>query len=125
MSYLDALSGAGQGPTAPPSPASPGMGTPPPMPGMLPPPTGKGPIPTGGSASTFDTAAGDAISSLKNLTGFFPELGGQITALIADIKGKAKAKAQNRGPAIGQPGTPGSAQLDGSAVMDSGSVGPM
>jgi hypothetical protein len=122
--YLSAL-GSAPGPTAPPQPASLGMGQPPSLPGIPPPPTGKGPIPTGTSGSTKLTAAGDAIASLKNLTGFVPQLAAQITALIGAIKDATKKDVTNTGPAIGQAGNPGSAQLDGSPMLDSGSPGAM
>lgn len=125
MSYLDALSGGGAGPSAPPSPASLGVGQPPALPGLPPPPTGKGPIPTGGAGGTKLTAAGDAIASLRNLMGFVPEMSAEITALISQIKDATKKDAQASGPAIGQPGVPGSAQIDGSATLDSGSPGAM
>jgi len=124
MSYLQALTGGG--PTAPPQPASLGVGGPPPaLPSMPPPPTGRGAIPTGGAGGTKLTAAGDAIASLKNLIGFCPELGGSINALISQIKDATKKDAQPSGPPIGQPGVPGSAQLDSSELQDSGSPGGM
>jgi hypothetical protein len=92
---------------------------------MPPPPTGRGAIPTGGAGGTKLTAAGDAIASLKNLIGFCPELGGSINALISQIKDATKKDAQPSGPPIGQPGVPGSAQLDSSELQDSGSPGGM
>lgn len=95
------------------------------MPGMPPPPTGKGPIPTGGAGGTKLTAAGDAVAALKNFVGFAPEMGPQINALIEAIKGATKKDAQPSGPPIGAPGVPGSAQLDSSELMDSGSPGGM
>jgi hypothetical protein len=113
------------GPSAPPSPASQGMGAPPSMPGLMPPPSGKGAVPTGGAGGTKLTAAGDAIAALKNLVGFVPELGGSISALMAQIKEATKKDAQPSGPAVGQPGVPGSAQMDSSVTMDSGAPGPM
>ena len=61
----------------------------------------------------------------QEFIGFKPELSPQITALISQIKDATKKDAQASGPAIGQPGTPGSAQMDSSALMDSGSPGPM
>lgn len=126
MSYLAALQGAPAGPAAPPQPASLGMG-PPPTSGMgaPPPPTMKGPIPTGGAGGTRLTAAGDFIASAKNLQGFIPELSPAITAIIAQVKEATKKDVQANGPAIGTPGVPGSAQLDGSQLQDSGSPGPM
>lgn len=124
MNYLAALQGSG--PSAPPQPASLGVGGPPPsLPGMSPPPTGTGPIPTGGAGGTKLTAAGDAIASLKNFIGFAPEMGQQINAMIAALKDATKKDAQPSGPPIGAPGVPGSAQMDGSAVLDSGGPGGM
>lgn len=122
MSYL---SGLQDGPSAPPSPASLGVGTPPSLPGLPPAPTGRGPIPTGGAGGTRLTAAGDFIASARNLMGFIPEMSPELTAIISQVKEKTKKDAQAQGPAIGQPGVPGSAQLDGSAVLDSGSPGAM
>lgn len=124
MSYLAALQGGG--PSAPPQPASLGVGGPPPqMPGIPPPPTGAGPIPTGGAGGTKLTAAGDAIASLKNLIGFIPQMGPQINALIASIKDATKKDAQPSGPPVGAPGAPGSAQMDSSEQLDSGGPGGM
>lgn len=124
MAYLQALQGGG--PTAPPQPASLGVGGPPPsLPGIPPPPTGAGPIPTGGAGGTKSTAAGDAIAAIKNFIGFAPEMGDQLNATIAAIKGAAKKDAKPSGPPIGAPGVPGGAQLDGSELMDSGSPGGM
>jgi hypothetical protein len=123
--YLDALKNAG-GPPMPSQPASPGLGPAPNLQGLPPPPTGKGPMPTGSTnaGATKLTAGGEAISSLRNLIGFVPEMSSQITDLIAQIKAKTQ-KIDNPGPAIGEPGTPGSAQLDGSELLDSGSPGSM
>jgi hypothetical protein len=52
-------------------------------------------------------------------------MGTQINALIASIKDATKKDAQPSGPAIGAPGVPGSAQMDGSQVADSGGPGAM
>ena len=125
--YLAALTGgAGSGPSAPPQANSLGVGGPPPaLPNLPPPPTGKGAMPTGGAGGTKLTAAGEAIAALRNFIGFAPNMSADITAMIAQIKEVAKADAQSSGPAIGTPGTPGSAQMDGSQTMDSGSPGPM
>lgn len=124
MSYLQALQGGA--PSAPPQPASLGTGGPPPaLPGLPPPPSGVGSVPTGGAGGTKLTAAGDAIASLKNFIGFEPAMGAQINALISAIKDATKKDAQPSGPPVGAPGVPGSAQMDGSQLMDSGSAGPM
>jgi hypothetical protein len=123
MSYLAALQGGG--PSAPPAPASLGLGPAPTPPGLPPAPTGKGPIPTGGAGGTRLTAAGDAIAAIRNFIGFAPELSDHLTSTIAMIKDATRKDAQANGPAVGQPGVPGSAQIDSSATLDSGGPGAM
>jgi hypothetical protein len=120
--YVAALGG---GPTAPPQANSLGMGQPPNLPSLPPPPTGKGAMPTGGAGGTRLTAAGEAIAALRNFMGFAPNMSADITSMIAQIKDVTRGDAQANGPAIGQPGTPGSAQMDSSQTLDSGSPGPM
>jgi hypothetical protein len=109
-----------------PNPASIGVGTPPNMPGAPPPPTGKGAIPTGAPGKTKIAAGGEAISGLRNLQGFVPEMLNQINEWINQIKQATVPKqGDDPGPAAGQPGVPGTLQLDGSQLMDSGSPGSM
>ena len=122
MSYLGGVDAAMK---SPPNPASPGLGA---IPGkqLAPPPTGVGAMPTGSPTRTKTTVGGEAIASLRDLQGYCPELYNQINEFISQIKSATKPQAnQNPGPPLGEPGTPGAAQLDASPEFDSGSAGPI
>lgn len=129
--YLDALKAAQQGSGGPPlgggmapNPASLGVGSPPSMPGLPPPPTGVGAMPTGSPTTTKMTAGADAVSALRALQGFTPELFNDINDFIGRIKGATAQKPQQKpGPSLGEPGIPGAAQLDASPTKESGSPG--
>jgi hypothetical protein len=117
MSFTAALGGMA------PNPASVGMGEPPEIKGLPPPPTGKGPIATGGDAKTKEGAGGAAIAALRDLIGYSPELKVDIQPLIAKIKAATVPKRGSGGPPNGQPGIPGTAQMESSPLMDSGGSG--
>jgi hypothetical protein len=125
--YLDSLAAAangGGGAQMGPNPASLGVGKPPQMPGLPPPPTGAGAMPTGSPTTTKMTAGADAISSLRSLQGFVPEMFHDINEFIGRIKGAtSQQKGQNPGPAVGEPGVPGALQLDGAPTDASGGPG--
>ena len=81
-------------------------------------------MPTGMPGTTKMTAGADAISAIRSLQGFSPELLNETNEWIAKIKNAtAQKKGQNAGPPLGQPGVPGALQLDADATADSGSPG--
>lgn len=122
MGYLGGVDAAMK---APPNPASPGLG---PIPGsQLPPkPTGVGAMPTGSPTRTKTTVGGEAIAALRDLQGYAPELLDSINSFISQIKAATKPKqGESPGPALGEPGVPGAAQLDASPELDSGQAGAL
>jgi hypothetical protein len=123
MSYGDALQSAAM--SAP--PRSQGFGDPPDLgPGQPPPPTMMGKMDTGNTSKTKQTAAGDLVASISDFKGFVPEKSAMFDEWISQVKQLMAPKpSDNAGPAKGEPGVPGSAQLDGNPLQDSGSAGPM
>ena len=120
MAYINQVA---DGMKAAPNPASPGLG---PIPGkqLPPPPSGVGAMPTGSPTRTKQTVGGEAIAALRDLAGYSPELGSAINDFVAQIKNATKPQpGQSPGPALGEPGVPGAAQLDASPEMDSGNPG--
>lgn len=107
-------------PMAPPS-NSLGMGQPPSMPGLPPPPEMIGQMPTGSTANNSKQAADVAISALTDAKGYFPNMGGQIDALIAQFQ--QTAQAPSPAPQVGVPGGPGAAMPIVPPTGDSGTKG--
>lgn len=106
--------------------ATKGLGDVPEMPNLPPPPTGAGAVDTGSSGTTKISAGGEAIEALRSLIGFVPSMANDINEIITKIKAATVPKpGENAGPALGKPGDIGSAQLDGSPTMESGSSGAM
>jgi hypothetical protein len=128
MSYLNSLAqgaGGAGGPMAP-QPATQGLGPVPSQPGLPPPPTGVGKMPVGAPTTTKMSAGADAIAGLRSFAGFAPEMQAEIQDIIAKIKSASASKpGQSAGPAGDDPGVPGAAALDDSALLQSGSPGPM
>ena len=126
MSYLSALAGGGGGGGMPPQAATQGLGPVPNQPGLPPPPTGVGKMPVGAPTTTKMSAGADAIAGLRSFAGFAPEMQADIQEMISRIKSASASKpGMNAGPATSEPGVPGAAQLDDSALMESGSPGPV
>ena len=81
-------------------------------------------MPTGMPGTTKMTAGADAISAIRSLQGFTPELLNDTNEWIAKIKNATAQKpGQKPGPGLGEPGVPGALQLDADATADSGSPG--
>ena len=104
-----------------PPPNSLGMGAPPGMPGLPPSPEMMGQMPTGSTATNAKQAADVAISSLTDAKGYFPNMGPQINAIIAQLQ--AGAAPQGAAPQVGAPGGPGAAMPVVPPTADSGQPG--
>ena len=104
----------------PPAPAmGVGMGAPPTFPGAPPAPTGAGAIPTGDPSTVPKAAADQAILSLREAQGHFPNLSPMIDAMIDALKAVA------RPPAPPPPPTSPNAPPESAPVLESGSPGPV
>ena len=126
QSALASLMGSGAGPPggAPPPgppPNSLGIGAPPNMPGLPPSPEMVGQMPTGSTANNAKQAADVAISSLTDAKGYFPNMGPQFDALIAQLQ--SAGQSQGPSPQVGAPGGPGAAMPDVPPTDDSGTKG--
>lgn len=108
---------------ASPQPATLGLGAPPDMSGLgtPPPPTNVGAMPTGGSGTDAKGCADQAILSLRDAQGHFPQLKPQIDAMIDGLKSAAQQQAP--APAMGAPTQPGAPTPSVSPTIESGSSG--
>lgn len=107
---------AGVPPMAPP-PNSLGVGAPPNMPGLPPGPTMTGMMPTGSTTNNSKQSADVAISALTDAKGYFPSMGPQIDAMIAQFQ--ASQATPTPAAPVGVPGGPGAAMPDSSPLPDS------
>ena len=106
--------------SAPPTPASVGMGAPPSMPGLPPPPTGVGAMPTGDASTTQKAAADQAILALRQASGFFPSMSTAINGMIDQLKASSKSSAPQP---VGTPKAPGAPVPAANPLPESGSAG--
>ena len=127
MGYLAQLAGGGARPPQPNSlgpPPDAGSLNPPSMPGAPPAPTGVGKMPTGNAGGTKVSAAGELIAAARAYIGFEPSMQGDLEQLIAQVKASSQ-KGKDPGPAVGEPGIPGSGQMESGQQEMSGSPGAM
>jgi hypothetical protein len=131
MSYGNILQKLATGGAAPAGVAAPaalgvGVGAPPKMPDLPPPPTMTGAMPTGSPSTDKKAAADQAVTSLRDLKGHYPQLGTMLDATVDAIKAAATGPggAAPTGP-LGAPSAPGTPPPAVPAPAASGSPGAL
>jgi hypothetical protein len=81
-------------------------------------------MPTGNAGGTKVSAAGELIAAARAYIGYEPGMQGQLEELIAAVKSSSQ-KGKDPGPAVGEPGVPGSGQFDSGQNEASGTPGSM